>query len=143
MTTLTAEAVEARRQDGAEPDRVLFRVSGLFGLCPEGVEAPLGAQGFVSTGPVSVTIDPDADATCNLGLVDFSAKKLKVRYGVQAVFPALYDLVTSGNHDPRLLKPIRVVATDDCTVLPDLSGWRALGCLDFLPGSLWSGAKGG
>ena len=23
------------------------------------------------------------------------------------------------------------------------SGWRALGCMDFLPGSLWAGASGG
>lgn len=52
-------------------------------------------------------------------------------------------MLTSGGHDPSLLNPIRAVATDRCTLTPDLSGWRALGCLDFLPGSYWAGAEGG
>src|SRR6202040_1125156 len=117
-------------------------VSGLYGLCPEGVVVPLGAASPINSGPVAVTIDPDADPSCNLGMIDFAENKLKVRYGVQAVFPALYDLVISGDHDRGLLNPVRIVATDDCTLTPNLMGWRALGCLDFLPGSAWSGAGG-
>ena len=144
MDTLTAEAVDARRRQSLDPQRVVFHVTSLYGLCPEGVEAPLGVGGgAVSSGPVSVSIDPDADSSCNIGVVDFDARKLRVRYGVQAVFPALYDLVTVRGHDPGLLGPVRMVATDDCTLTPNLMGWRALGCLDFLRGSVWSGAKGG
>jgi hypothetical protein len=143
MPTLTVEAVEARRRQHVEPDRVVFRISGLYGLCPEGVTAPIGALCTIASGPVAVTMDPDADQSCNLGVIDFVAGKLKVRYGVQAVFPALYELVTKGDHDPGLLNPVRMVATDDCTLTPNLMGWRALGCLDFLPGSVWSGATGG
>ena len=142
-TTLTPEAVEARRRQQATPDRVVFRVSALYGLCPDGVSVPLGATGELASGPIAVTLDPDADASCNLGVIDFTGNKLKVRYGVQVVFPALFELAKSGEHDAALLNPVRVVATDDCTLTPNLMGWRALGCLDFLPGSLWSGAAGG
>jgi hypothetical protein len=143
MSELTAEAVDARRRIQAEPERVLFRVSGLYGFCAEGGKLPLGAAGTIDSGPVALTLDPDADANSNLGIVDFTQNKLKVRYSVLAVFPALYELITSGKHDRGLLNPIRVVATDDCTLTPNLMGWRALGCLDFLPGSAWSGASGG
>src|SRR6266478_616320 len=99
METLTAESVEALRSQQVKPESVIFRVTALYGLCPEGVKVPLGAKGLVNSGPVAVTIDPDADLSCNLGVVDFGAHKLKVRYGVQAVFPALHDLVTSGGYD--------------------------------------------
>lgn len=140
---LTAEAVEARRRQRVESDRVIFRISGLYGFCTEGITGPLGAAGTIETGPIAITIDPDADPSCNLGLIDFAENKLKVRYGVQTVFPALYKLASSGEYDAGLLNPVRVVATDDCTFTPNLMGWRALGCLDFLPGSIWSGAAGG
>jgi hypothetical protein len=143
MTSLSPEAVEARRRRQVAADRVVFRVAGLYGLCPEGLAIPLAAAGTIDSGPVAVTIDPDAEQSCNIGMIDFPENKLKVRYGVQAVFPALYKLVTSGDHDRSLLNPVRIVATDDCTLTPNLMGWRALGCLDFLPGSVWSGAGGG
>ena len=140
---LTREAVEARRRKQIESDRIVFRLSGLYGLCPEGTRAPLGPGREIETGPVTLTLDPDADPNCNIGFIDFTENKLKVRYGVQAVFPALYDLVIEGGHDPSLLNPVRMIATDDCTLTPNLMGWRALGCLDFLPGSIWAGAAGG
>ena len=142
-TSLTPELVEARRGNRVEPAQVIFRVCGLYGLCPAGVTLPLGGGRSIESGPIALTSDPDADASCNIGVIDFSSNKLKVRYGAQAVFPGLYDLVTSGNHDPGLLNPTRMIATDDCTLTPNLMGWRALGCLELLPGSLWSGAKGG
>ena len=143
METLTAEAIEARRRREVEPATVVFRVGDLYGLCSEGLAAPLGNGRTFDSGPIAVTIDPDADATCNLGVIDLDANALTVRYGVHAVFPALNDLARSGEHDPRLLRPVRMIATDDCTLTPNLMGWRALGCLDFLPGSVWSGATGG
>lgn len=144
MTTqLTPEAVEARRANRVEPEQVVFRVSGLYGLCPESVAIPIGGGRSIDSGPIALTSDPDADASCNIGVIDFPGNKLKVRYGAQAVFPGLYHLVTSGDHDPSLLNPVRMIATDDCTLTPNLMGWRALGCLDFLPGSIWSGASGG
>jgi hypothetical protein len=142
-TELTAEAIEARRQKQVDPERVVFRVSGLYGMCPKGVRAPFGAGAEMESGAVAVTIDPDAGPNFNVGIIDFPENKLKVRYGVQAVFPALYQLARSGEYDLGLFNPVRVVATDDCTLTPNLMGWRALGCLDFLPGSVWSGATGG
>jgi len=54
-----------------------------------------------------------------------------------AVFPGLYRLITSGRFDTSLLNPIRANGTDECSLTADYSGWRALGCLRFLPGSLW------
>jgi hypothetical protein len=143
METLTAEAVEARRRRDVEPGKVVFRVGGLYGLCPDGLEVPVGNGRTMETGPIAVTIDPDADPTCNLGVIDYDENALTIRYGAHAVFPALDDLARSGDHDPGQLGPVRMIATDDCTLTPNLMGWRALGCLDFLQGSVWSGATGG
>lgn len=59
------------------------------------------------------------------------------------LFPGLYELIRRGGHDPSLLNPVRVTATDECRLEEDFSGWHALGCLEFLPGSIWAGASGG
>lgn len=142
-TTLTPQAVAERRQKQVVPDRVMFRVSGLYGLAPQGGTLPVGGGRTVHSGPVALMADPDADPSCNTGIVDFKNNTLKVRYGAHAVFPGLYDLVAAGNHDPGLLTPVRLIATDECELTPGAMGWRALGCLDFLPGSVWSGAAGG
>lgn len=142
-TTLTPEAVEERRHQQVLPARVIFKLSGLYGLAPHGTTVPLGAGKTIHSGPVTLMMDPDADPSCNVGIIDFATNTLKVRYGAQGVFPGLYDLVVAGNHDPGLLNPVRLIATDDCTLTEDLKGWRALGCLDFLPGSIWAGAAGG
>ena len=143
MDMLTAEAVEARRSQQPPPAKVVFRVGGLYGFCPGGIQVPLDGGRSMETGPITITIDPEADATCNIGVVDYDALELTVRYGAQAVFPALHELAAEREHDPTLLNPVRMIATDQCSVLPDYMGWRALGCLDFLPGSVWSGATGG
>ena len=142
METLTAEAVEARRRRDAESAKVVFRVGDLYGLS-DGLEMPVGPDRTIQSGPIAVTIDPEADPSCNLGVIDFDEFALTIRYGAHGVFPALHELARSGQHDPSLLGPVRMVATDDCTLTPNLMGWRALGCLDFLQGSVWSGATGG
>jgi hypothetical protein len=118
-------------------------VAGLYGFSLDGLRMPLGEHESIASGPVTITLDPDAEAFENIGIVDYQARSLRVRYGVQAVFPALHELVTSGQHDIALLSPVRAVATDDCAVAEDFSGWRALGTLEFRPGSLWAGAGGG
>jgi hypothetical protein len=104
---------------------------------------PLSPREAFDSGQVCVTLDPEAPPTSNVGMIDFEQRTLRVRYGVQCVFPGLHEVVKSGRHDPGLLAPVRAIATDECTVTPDLTGWRALGCLEFLPGSLWAGAGGG
>lgn len=140
---VSSEEIEARRSLPEPTERVAFQVQGLYGICTEGVMLPLSREESVHSGPVTLTLDPQSPPSSNFGIVDYERLKLRVRYGVQVVFPALYDLVTRGQHDRALLAPIRAVATDTCEVSPDLSGWRALGRMDFLPGSLWSGAGGG
>jgi hypothetical protein len=140
---LTAEAIAKRRQEVRPVDRVIFGVSGLYGLSRSSVKMPLSRTEAFDSGQVCLQGDSDADPFRSIGIVEFSKLKLKIRYAVQAVFPGLYSLVTSGRFDPALLNPIRAEATDECTVLPDYHGWRALGCLEFLPGSLWAGAHGG
>jgi len=140
---LTLEEVAARRASEEPATRVMFRVGGLYGFSLDGIRMPLSERESIESGPVTITSDPESDTDENVGIVDYEAKSLRVRYGVQAVFPALHDLVTSGEHDASLLSPVRAVATDDCTVSEDYSGWRALGVLEFLPGSLWAGAGGG
>lgn len=140
---LTLEQIALKRSQPESPDKVIFKINGLYGICREGVELPVSEAESIDSGPICVTIDPDADPSGNVGIIDYPRRSLRVRYGVQLVFPGLHELVTSGNHDLSLLNPPRAVATDDCTVTGDFSGWRARGCVDFLPGSIWSGACGG
>jgi hypothetical protein len=140
---LTPQEVAARRDAPRPVQRVVFGVKSLYGLSSHSIQIPLNQTESIDTGQICITIDPDSDPTGNTGMIDYGQGELTVRYGVQAVFPGLYKLITSGKHDISLLNPVRAVATDHCTLAPDLSGWRALGCLDFLPGSIWAGAQGG
>jgi hypothetical protein len=142
-TELTGEAIEKRRKEIRAVDRVIFGVSALYGLSRESVRMPLNATEAFDSGQVCIQSDAEAHPLRSIGFVEFSRLRLKVRYAVTAVFPGLYSLVTSGHFDPSLLNPIRAEATDECTVSPDYRGWRAFGCLEFLPGSLWAGAHGG
>jgi len=143
MEALTLEAIDSRRHHRKQVRRVTFGVSALYGLSRHSVLMPLGGDEAIESGQVCITLDPEASASQNLGIADFELSTLVVTYGIQAVFPGLYALVTQGRHDPGLLHPVRATATDECSLAEDLSGWRALGCLQFLPGSLWSGAEGG
>jgi hypothetical protein len=143
VVELTLEEVTARRAREEPAARVMFQVAGLYGFSLDGIRMPLSERDSIESGPVTVTLDPESELSQNVGIIDYEQKTLRVRYGVQAVFPALHDLVRSGDHDAALLSPVRAVATDDCKVSEDLSGWRALGVLEFLPGSLWAGAGGG
>ena len=140
---LTMDAIEQRREKARELARVTFGVTDLYGLSRHSIRMPLGNGESIESGQVCVTIDPDADATQNVGIADFRERRIVVRYGVQAVFPGLFRLVTQGKFEPDLLNPIRATATDECTINEEMTGWRAFGCLDFLPGSLWAGAQGG
>lgn len=140
---LSAKVITLRRQNVKNVERVMFRVVGLYGLSYNGMRMPLNDSESIESGQVCVTMDPDADPDSNIGIIDYEKGDLTVRYAAQLVFPGLYELITSGNHDPSLLNPVRAVATDKCTLNAELTGWRALGCLDFLPGSYWAGAEGG
>jgi len=140
---LTKEAVAARFYKQKPTQLVTFGVKALYGLSKQSIPMPLNETEHIESGQVCLTIDPDADPSCNSGIVHYDEGKLTVRYGVQAVFPGLYRLITEGKYDRSLLNPVRAVATDECTLTPDYSGWRALGCLEFLPGSIWAGAAGG
>jgi hypothetical protein len=140
---LSIKDVEDRRNARKLPTRVAFRVACLYGLSSQSTVLPLNETEGIDSGQICLTADPEADASTNIGLIDFEKCSLTVRYGAQIVFPGLYELITSRRHEASLLNPIRVIATDECTLTPDNKGFRALGCLDFLPGSLWSGASGG
>lgn len=139
---ISSDDIGNRRKIPEPVDRVIFRVAGLYGLSKESARFPISKTESIDTGPVSVTLDPE-NSTANIGMLDYERCYLRIRYGVHAVFPGMHKLVMSGNHDLSLLGPVRAVATDECQVTPEMTGWRALGCLDFLPGSLWAGASGG
>lgn len=140
---LTMEAIERRRDRLREVSRVTFGVSDLYGLSRHGIRMPLGNGEAIDSGQICITVDPDADATQNVGIAEFAERRIVVRYGIQAVFPGLYELVTRGGYDPDLLNPVRATATDECSINEEMNGWRAYGCLEFHPGSLWAGAGGG
>jgi hypothetical protein len=139
---LTPELLAERRR--SQPgNQVVFGLKAVYGISTHSITMPLNERESIESGQVTVSIDPDADPSFNVGVIDYDRLKLKVRYGVQIVFPGLWKMITEGNHDPSLLNPVRAMATDTCTVTEDLSGWHALGLLQFLPGSIWAGAEGG
>ena len=140
---ISSQDISERRSTPEPSQKVIFRVAGLYGFNKDGVEFPVSETETIESGPVAITQDPESYATGNLGIIDFDTCQLRVRYGIHAVFPGIHELVMSGKHDLSLLGPVRATATDQCTLTPDMTGWRALGCLDFLPGSLWAGASGG
>jgi hypothetical protein len=140
---VTSAEIAARRLQASPTDRIVFRIAGLYGLSTESAQFPVSDTESIDSGPVTLTLDPESSASGNVGLIDFERRYLRVRYQVHAVFPGMHQLVMSGKHDLSLLGPVRAIATDECAVTDDLTGWRALGCLDFRPGSLWSGASGG
>jgi hypothetical protein len=139
---VSPEEIAARRLREQPSDRVVFRVSGLYGVSKGGVPFPVNETEAVDSGVVSLSLDPQSTSG-NVGIIDFERRYLRVTYNVHAVFPGLHELVMSGKHDLSLLGPVRATATDECAITEDMSGWRALGCMDFLPGSLWAGASGG
>lgn len=139
---LTPELV-ATRKHAPLGNQVVFGVKALYGLSPRSVTMPLNERESIESGQIAAMIDPDVDPSFNIGIVDFDKLKLKVRYGIQIVFPGMAKLIADGQHDPSLLNPVRATATDTCTVTEDLRGWHALGTLTFLPGSIWAGAEGG
>jgi hypothetical protein len=143
LDSVSTDAVAARRQASEPTTKVAFQVKSLYGFSDHSVKVPLGRDRFVDSGKVALTLDPEAAADGNFGVIDFDRTKLRVRYSIQLMFPGLVDLVKSKEYDSSLLNPARAVATDDCEISEDYSGWRALGRMDFLPGSLWSGATGG
>ena len=140
---VTPQEIAARRMRVEPTERVVFRVAGLYGVSDHSVPFPVSKTEAIDSGMVSITLDPESGASGNVGIMDFEQRYLRVRYNIHAVFPALHELVMSGKHDLSLLGPVRATATDECAVTEDFSGWRALGCMDFLPGSLWAGASGG
>jgi len=140
---VSPQEIAARRLQANPADRVIFRVAGLYGVSTHSAPFPVSKTESIDSGVVSITLDPESGASGNVGIMDFEKRYLRVRYNVHAVFPALHQLVMSGQHDLSLLGPVRATATDECAVTEDYSGWRALGCMDFLPGSLWAGASGG
>jgi len=139
---LTPALLDARRQVRSG-NQVVFGIKAVYGLSTHDVTMPLNERDSIESGQIAVTIDPDFDPAFNIGVIDYERLKLKVRYGVQIVFPGMWKMVTEGKHDPSLLNPVRAMATDTCTVTEDLRGWHALGLLQFLPGSIWAGAEGG
>lgn len=140
---LSADTIKLRRNTPEVADRVIFAVRSLYGLSNKSVRLPLNEEESIDSGQICMTLDPEVDEAGNIGLIDYIAGNLKVKYGVHSVFPGLNELAAKEELDPSLLAPVRAVATDECTLDEDFSGWRAVGRLDFLPGSVWAGAGGG
>jgi len=141
-TDRAPEALEYEERE-SEIQQVTFYVTKLYGISTHSVEMPINKTSGLESGQVCLTIDPDVSSAGNIGVIDYAKSRLDVRYSAQIVFPGLYKLITDGGYDPQLLAPIQAVATDRCTLAPDMTGWHAVGCLEFLPGSYWSGAQGG
>ena len=129
--------------EGACEQRTMFRVTGMWGFSRKGIEIPVNATDRIDSGVVFGSLDPLADPTSNVGMVDFDRGGLKVRYGIQIVAPRIYDLVEAGDLEPFMLTPMRVVNIEDCVLDSDLRGWRAQGRTETLAGSPRLGIGGG
>jgi len=124
-------------------DRLMFRMSGLWGFTRQSIQVPVSMTKSVDSGMAFMMLDPEADASANVGVADFQQNKIRMRYGVQLVFMGLHELGRSGEYDRSLLDPPRGISITDARINPDYAGWEAQSCVDFLPGSMWSGAGGG
>ncbi len=124
-------------------DRLMFRMSGLWGFTRQSIQVPVSMTKSVDSGTAFMMLDPEADASANVGVADFQQNKIRMRYGVQLVFSGLHELVRSGEYDRSLLDPPRGISITDARINPDYAGWEAQSCVNFLPGSMWSGAGGG
>lgn len=123
--------------------RVMFRVSGLYGITRESIPISVSPTESIDSGPTILTLDPEADASANVGVVDFGPNTMRMRNGLQLVFSGLHKLVASGDYDRALMNPPRGVSITTAKINPDYSGWQSETCIDFLPGSLWSSTGGG
>ncbi|MGN6664394.1 MAG: hypothetical protein ACTHK6_09370 [Solirubrobacterales bacterium] len=124
-------------------DRVMVRTSGFFAFVREAVQVPVSPTESIDSGAILMTLDPETDASSNVGVADFNENKMRMRNTIQLAFHGLRGLAVSGDYDRALLNPPRGVMITDARINPDYSGWEAQSCLDFLPGSMWSGAGGG
>lgn len=124
-------------------DRLMFRMAGLWGFTRQSIQVPVSTTKSVDSGTALMMLDPETDASANVGVADFKENKIRMRYGVQLVFTGLHELVKSGEYDRSLLDPPRGISITDARINPDYDGWEAQSCVDFLPGSMWSGAGGG
>ncbi len=131
------------KQEVRGGNQILFRVTSLYGISKRGMKLPINGTESIDTGPITITLDPDGEKSCNLGIVNTDSRHMKVRYGLQAVFPALQELLAQEKEENSLLNPPRAVSNNTCTLFDDGNGFLTQGLVEFLPGSLWSGTKGG
>ncbi len=140
---LKDDSVETEQPKTQEGNQVLFRVTSLYGISRSGMELPINRSESIETGPITITLDPDSEKSCNLGIMNLESGRMNVRYGIQAVFPALHRLLAQETEENALLNPPRAVSNNTCTLFDDRKGFLAQGVVEFLPGSLWSATKGG
>ncbi len=140
---LKGDSLETEQPKIHEGNQVLFRVTSLYGISKSGMELPINKSETIETGPLTITLDPDSETSCNLGIMNLESGRMKVRYGIQIVFPALHQLLAQETEENALLNPPRAVSNNTCTLFDDGKGFLAQGAVEFLPGSLWSGTKGG
>lgn len=139
----TGDTIKPEQPEINEGNQVLFRVTSLYGISESGISLPINRANSIETGIITVTLDPDSDKTCNLGIMNLDSGRLNVRYGIQTVFPALPQLLAQEVKENALLNPPRAVSNNSCVLFDDNMGFSAQGVVEFLPGSLWSGTKGG
>jgi hypothetical protein len=121
----------------------MIRVAGLYGLGRNEIKIPVSRTESVDSGPIVMTLDPESESSGNLGVLDFQEHSLRMRNGIQLVFGGLHDVVKGEEYDRALLNPPRGLAVTEATINPGYCGWEARTCVDFLPGSMWSGSGGG
>ncbi len=130
-------------RDEKVSDRVMVRTTGFFAFVREPVQVPVSPTESIDSGSILMTLDPESDASANVGVADFKENTMRMRNTIQLAFHGLRELAVSGDYDRALLNPPRGILVTDVKINPDYSGWEAQSCLDFLPGSMWSGAGGG
>ena len=142
-TLIAPGEVMAEDRKSSASQRVMFRVTNLYGFSRTGLTVRLGDDFSIESGELFSYLDPQAPKDANLGMVDFESGTLWVKYGFQIVCPRFYDLVDQGVLEPEMLNPLRVLNTEECVLKDDYSGWDARGFTETLPGSPLMGIGGG
>jgi hypothetical protein len=74
------EVITARPNNSKSIQKVIFGVRALYGLSRQSIKMSLNETEAIESGQVCVTLDPDADSTGNVRVIDYDQGKLTGRW---------------------------------------------------------------
>ncbi len=104
---LEDDSVEMKQPNTQEGNQVLFRVTSLYGISKSGMELPINRSESIETGPITITLDPDSEKSCNLGIMNLESGRRPIRPKgwEQTAERRRYDQMTAMSDDRNRLPP--------------------------------------